>query len=117
MSIEIIRDKLSQEKIIQLARETFGDMVKVVVDIKRAVLAAGGELHADAESALIDDGSEQKNLWGANIYPDRPAGHRVEYTSLINIRPSQGNPGQSIQDEAVRDKVQNIIREKTTDII
>jgi hypothetical protein len=53
----------------RLVDRFFGDMVKLVVDIKRQVVAVGGELHADAEALLLEDGSEQDDLWGANYYP------------------------------------------------
>src|SRR3989338_9135207 len=109
MEIKIIKDKISQAEIKELARQTFGDMVKAVVDIERGIMAAGGEMHADCEQVLLDDGSKQENLWGANIYPDSVGDDFIEYKSLINIRPKVGNRSMDIEDMAIREKVKQII--------
>ncbi len=84
-------------------------MVKVVVDVEREMAAIGGELHADAEALLIEDGSKSKNIWGANLYPWHPPQDRIEFTALINIRPSHNNPSMEILDEAIKAKVGQII--------
>jgi hypothetical protein len=86
----------------------FEDMVKYVVDVERGVAAVGGEMHADAEQALIEDGSRQADLWGANYYPGRGREECIEYTSLINIRPAQGNRSMAIQDPAIRERVREL---------
>lgn len=109
MEIEIIRDKISIGRLQELARATFGDMVKVVVDIERGLMAVGGEMHADAEQVLLADGSKQENLWGANIYPDAVSEDFIEYQSLINIRPRAGNRSMAIDDIGLRGKVKRII--------
>ena len=83
----------------------FEDMVKCVVDVERGVAAVGGEMHADGEEALLADGSRQADLWGANYWPGRGREECVEYTSLINIRPAQGNRSMEIQDPAIRRRV------------
>lgn len=61
------------------------------------------------ETQLSNSGSEQKNLWGANIFPDRPHGEQIEFTSLINIRPKQGNSQTLIQDPAIQDLVTQVV--------
>ena len=86
----------------------FGDMVKIVVDVRRRVAAVGGELHADAEQVLLSQGSAQADLWGANYYPGRGPDGCLEYTALINIRPSQGNRSMEIQDAETRRAVREI---------
>ncbi|MEK7540605.1 MAG: DUF5674 family protein [Patescibacteria group bacterium] len=112
MEIQIVTDKLPKEQVLALAQDTFGDMVKVVVDIDKKILAIGGELHADAEAVLLDSGSKQKNVWGANIFPGRPQGEQVEFTSLINIRPKQGNTQTLIQNPAIQQQVAAVITER-----
>ena len=109
MRIEIIKEKTDLQTLKQLAEESFGDMVKVVVDTDRKIMAAGGEMHADAEQVLLDDGSAQENLWGANMYPNASGEDFVEYQSLINIRPRAGNKGMEIEDRHIRDQVKNVI--------
>jgi hypothetical protein len=101
--------KLSATSIqIQEMLAQYEDMIKIVVDIRRGILSGGGEMHADCESVLLDDGSEQDDLWGANWYP---AEQRIEFESLINIRPRLGNRSILIQDENLRQQVETITRE------
>jgi hypothetical protein len=101
--------KLSATSIqIQEMLAQYEDMIKIVVDIRRGILSGGGEMHADCESVLLDDGSEQDDLWGANWYP---AEQRIEFESLINIRPRLGNRSILIQDENLRKQVETITRE------
>ena len=97
------------EKLRELAQATFGDMVKVVVDVERRVMAAGGRMHYDSEQVLLEDGSKQSNLWGANIYPDRAKDEYIEYTSLINIRPRDNNRGMEVSDQTMRDRIKKVI--------
>jgi Protein of unknown function (DUF5674) len=46
---------------------------------------ASGELHADCEQVLLEDGSEQAHVWGADWYPLKQS---VGDESLINIHTS-----------------------------
>lgn len=91
-----------------LVERHFQDMVKFVVDVERGIAAVGGELHADEEALLLEHGSRQEHLWGANYYPGRGAEACIEYTSLINIRPSQGNRSMVIEDETLRARIREI---------
>ena len=109
MKIQIIRNKISKEEIAQLAKESFGEMVKAVVDIKKGILAVGGEMHADAELELLDDGSKQGDLWGINLYPNQEKNQWVEFSSLINIRPSIGNRSMNVEDRSIQEKITNIV--------
>lgn len=86
----------------------FGDMIKYVVDIEHRLAAVGGELHADAEQLLLARGSRQADLWGANYYPGKGPDDCIEYTSLINIRPAQGNRTMLIADPSVQERVREI---------
>lgn len=91
-----------------LTEQWFGDMVKLVVDINRGVVAIGGELHADAEALLLESGSRQTDLWGANYMPGAGPDHCLELTALINIRPGQGNRSMVVQDPEIAAKVRAI---------
>lgn len=108
MQVEIIRRRPSKEKIKELADNSFGTMFKIAVDIKREILAAGGEFHADGEQLLIKDGSKQEDIWGANFYPEQNP-NKIEYSALINIRPSSGNKSMNIENPIVRQKVKSIV--------
>jgi hypothetical protein len=105
--ILVLKDKpISPGELRTLTERFFVDMVKYVADIERGIIAVGGELHADAEALLIQEGSRQADLWGANYYPGFGSSDCIEYTSLINIRPSQGNRSMVIEDDEIRDRVQ-----------
>lgn len=92
----------------RLVEAHFDDMVKYVVDVERGVVAVGGEMHADAEHVLLENGSRQADLWGANYFPGRGPGDCIEFTSLINVRPAQGNRSMEIQSEALRARVSEL---------
>ena len=109
MEIKIITNTITAQEVKKMAEDIFGDMVKAAVDVERKIIAIGGELHADAEAMLINYGSEQKNIWGINIYPDKPKNERIEYISLINIRPKQNNKSMKIEDTALQNIIKKII--------
>lgn len=109
MRIEIIDKKITESELREIAKDFYGDMIKGVVDIEQEILAMGGEYHIDANMVLIKNGSKQKNIWGFNWYFDKPQDERIEYISLINIRPAQGNIAMEIQDASLRDAIKTII--------
>jgi hypothetical protein len=104
----VIRDRIDPAQLARLVGAHFEDMVKYVVDVERRVVGVGGEMHVDAEQVLLEDGSRQGDLWGANYHPGRGRDGCIEYTSLINIRPAAGNRGMELQDPALRERVREI---------
>jgi hypothetical protein len=106
--IVVLESRIAKAELVRLVRLYFEDMVKIVVDVELGIAAVGGEMHADAEQLLLEHGSRQADLWGANYYPGRGPDVCIEYTSLINIRPSQGNRGMVIVDEAIRARMKAI---------
>jgi hypothetical protein len=104
----VILEQRIEQGVLRLLVERFEDMVKYVVDVERGVIAIGGEMHSDAEEVLLESGSRQANLWGANYYPGRGREGCIEFTSFVNIRPSAGNRGMELQDEALRARVREI---------
>lgn len=109
MEIRVFTAQVSKEDILTLAKSSFGVMVKGVIDIQQEILALGGELHADAEQILLNQGSRQENLWGFNIYLQKSKDEYLEYSSMINIRPKQGNRGREIADLNLRMRIKEII--------
>lgn len=107
--MKIFTEKIAKEEVKKLADEYFGDMVKVVVDIEKEILAAGGEFHSDSESLLLENGSKQENLWGINYFPGRQGDARIEYSALINIRPRNKNYSFEIKDSAICEKIKKIV--------
>ncbi|MBI5732241.1 MAG: hypothetical protein HY982_02685 [Candidatus Magasanikbacteria bacterium] len=108
--MKIITRKISFEDLKKVAEERFGDLVKAVVDVELEIMALGGELHADEEALLLQNGSQQKNLWGINLYPANSGEDFVEFDSMINIRPGQGNRSRSVEDESLRHKIVEIVK-------
>jgi hypothetical protein len=103
--VVFVETRLDPTELRRLVERHFEDMVKYVVDVARGVAAVGGELHADEEALLLERGSQQDDLWGANYYPGRGEEGCIEYTSLINIRPARGNRSMLIEDEGLRRRV------------
>lgn len=111
--ILVLAARIDQTELARLVDLYFRDLVKYVVDVRRSVVAVGGELHSDGERLLLEAGSRQQDLWGANYYPGLGPERCIEYTALINIRPSQGNLSMEIQDAHTKD----LIRKITYDLI
>lgn len=107
MSIHILKAKATSSQIQEML-EAFPDMrmIKIVVDIEREILAGGSGMHYECEQLLLEYGSAQENLWGANWFPDEQS---IEFESLINIRPRQ-NRSIIIQDENICKEVERITR-------
>jgi hypothetical protein len=102
----IIRQK-ADEDILKKVSEDLDGYVKVVVDIKRRILSAGGKLHVDGEKLLLENGSKQADLWGGGIDLET---NEIDFDSMINLRPSQGNSSREVLDQAIRKDVEIIIR-------
>ena len=93
------------------SRETpFVELLKIVVDVDKGIVAVDAEMHADIEEMLLEKGSLQTNIWGANIYPLRESDDFVEFTALINIRPSQGNKSMEVLDISIKQRMDQIIK-------
>lgn len=107
--ILIVREPLPRGMLEPLAEAWHGTLVKGVADLRRAVIALGGDWHMDANNALIADGSKQEDVWGFNIYPKEHGDSALEYISLINIRPAQGNKEMELADKVLRAKIKEIV--------
>ncbi|MBN1482046.1 hypothetical protein EH223_07300 [candidate division KSB1 bacterium] len=85
-------------------------MIKFVVDVAQEIVALGGDMHADAEALLLENGSKQSDLWGGNLYPWNAPENRIDYISFINIRPMENNTGMDVQDESCRARISDILQ-------
>ncbi len=112
MNIVVVEKSVPAGELRELAKEFYYPMIKGVVDIEKEIVAFGGEYHIDANQKLIEQDSEQKNIWGFNVYLDRPRNDWIEYISLINIRPTQGNAGMEISNPGIRDRMKKIVDTK-----
>ncbi len=104
--IHIIAGKVTPRQMEEMLQE-LKTYIKLAVDVRRRVVAGGGALHADCEAALLEDGSQQTDVWGADWYPESG---EVRFESLINIRPKQGNRSLAITDPALRSTIEAIVR-------
>ena len=107
--MKIIRDNISINELMEMAERMFGNLVKAVVDIEKEIMAVDAELHSDEEGLLLENGSEQKNLWGINLYVELSNEDFVEFDSMINLRPSSGNRSCGIDSPEIREKIIKII--------
>jgi hypothetical protein len=104
--IHIVRDRATPEQIKEML-QMLQTYIKLAVDIDRRIIAGGGAMHADCESVLLEDGSQQEFIWGADW---DPAAQQVTFESLINIRPRQNNPSMEILDTEIQANVAKIAR-------
>ena len=107
--IKVFQSKITNEEVHSFLGDPFKDMIKFVVDLEKERVAFGGELHADAEALLLERGSSQADLWGGNLYPSNPKGNQIEFTALINIRPSAGNNSMEVKDDGTKIKMRAIL--------
>ena len=106
--MRILEKEITKNELFAEAEVVFGgEMVKGVVDIKRELVAVDAELHADLERLLLENGSEQENLWGVNFWNSDE--DFVEFDSMINIRPSQNNRSRYVENEKIREKIIEIV--------
>ena len=103
------KNRISLRELQEMAGDKFGDMVKAVVDVRRNIMAIDAELHADEEALLVESGSDQADLWGINLYPGLEGDDFVEYDSMINLRPSQGNRSRGVEDSGIRQRILEIV--------
>ncbi|MFH0923927.1 MAG: DUF5674 family protein [Candidatus Falkowbacteria bacterium] len=112
--MQIIKNQIKLSELKEMARKMFGDLVKAVVDVEKRIMAVDGELHADEEGMLLQNGSKQASLWGINIYPELYGSKDfIEFDSMINLRPSQANRSLGVENP----ETQKIILEITNNLI
>jgi hypothetical protein len=107
--MRILEETITRDELKSMASEMFGDLVKGVVDVRLDLLAVNAELHSDLEAMLLNNGSLQSDLWGINLYPFMEGEDFLEFDSMINMRPSQGNMSRGVEDEALRARIAGII--------
>jgi hypothetical protein len=107
--IKIIETSITRAELENMAKVMFGNMVKAVVDLEKGIMAVGGELHSDEEGLLLENGSEQKHLWGINIYPEIEGDGFIEFDSMINLRPSHNNLSRGVDDKETREKIIEVV--------
>ena len=92
---------------IELLKEVFDVYVKTVIDIKNKICSAGMDRHFEGEKILLDQDSPQSDIWGGGVDCETK---EIDYNSFINIRPSDNNTSNEIQDPAIRKKYEELTR-------
>jgi len=108
--MKIIDKKISEKELQEMAKKSFGNLVKAVVDIEKEIMAVDAELHSDEEELLLKQGSLQENLWGINLYANEPPDKIIEFDSMINLRPSFGNRSRGVDDPKIRKRIIEIVQ-------
>ncbi len=114
--ILIVREPITRARAQELAEKWHGTMVKGVADCRRGIVALGGEWHMDANICLIKDGSSPEDVWGFNVYPGETGEQALEYISLINIRPAQGNYDMELQHPELRGTIRELVQKHLPDL-
>ena len=105
-------DRIGIDELEEMAENMYGELVKAVVDVEKRTMVVDAGLHVDEEQLLLESGSRQSDLWGINLYPDSFGDEDfVEFDSMINIRPAQGNRSRSVEDESSRNLIVEIVEE------
>lgn len=110
--MKLLDQKITNNELSEMANNMFGNLVKAVVDIDRKTIVLDAELHSDQESFLLENGSEQRNLWGINLYPEfsKDDDNFIEFDSMINLRPSENNKSRSVENPEIRKLIIEIVR-------
>jgi hypothetical protein len=106
MKIHLLNSPANKRQLDEMS-EVFDVFIKIAVDIRRGILAGGGALHADCEAVLLNDGSKQEDIWGADWIPMT---QQIRYEALINIRPHQKNPSMEVLDTSIRERIAEIVQ-------
>ena len=107
--MKILDAVITMDELKQAAKNNFGSFIKAVVDVDRQLVAIDAELHSDLEALFLENGSKQKSLWGINFYPDIKDSDFVEFDSMINIRPSQGNMSRGVDSQEIQASIITIV--------
>lgn len=103
-------DSMSISELDEMAQKMYGTLVKADVDVTKNIVIVDMDMHADGEAYLLENGSNQQDVWGINLHPDRfGTDEFIEFDSMINIRPRQNNASRDVLDAGVRAKIVEII--------
>jgi len=96
-----------------MAEKMYGNLIKGVVDLRRNILIVDAEMHADEEQELLEQGSEQNDLWGINLYTSKfGTDDFIEFDSMINIRPRQQNLSRGVDNPKIKEQIIALIKQK-----
>lgn len=91
---------------IEQTQEEHGSYIKAVIDLNKKICSAGAAQHRDSYEVLLQNGSQHYDTWGGGIYVDTKG---ITFTSMINIRPTEGNISNSIENSETIQKFTELI--------
>lgn len=103
----VVLDKPASREHIEQMVQDYDGYIKFVVDVSKKNLAGGGERHVDGEQRLLAMGSKQDDLWGGGIDWETK---EIDYNSMINLRPQQGNPSRDVLSASIRKQIDEIVQ-------
>lgn len=102
-------NKITRAELKEMSEKMYQGIVKAVVDTERQSMVVDAGMHVDEEKELLDQGSQQEDLWGINFHPEKTGDEFVEFDSMINLRPSQGNRSRGVDDPERQTKIRSVI--------
>lgn len=90
---------------ISKLKELFDVYIKTVIDVENNICSAGADRHFDSEKILLEQGSKQSNIWGGGVDLETKI---IDCNSFINVRPSDKNTSNEIQDPELRKKFEQL---------
>ena len=109
--MRILEAPIKKEVLIEESKNFIDDnAIKGAVDVEKEIVAVDSPMHYDCEQLLLENGSQQKDIWGINLYLDSDdIDDLVEFDSMINIRPTQGNRSRDVEDPEIREKIKKVV--------
>jgi hypothetical protein len=102
--MQIVQSKITLEELKHMSAKMYNSLVKAVVDIEKGIMVVDMEVDADGEMLMLEEGSRQEDLWGINVHPELEKDQMIEFDSMINIRPSQGNRSRGVDNKDIQEQ-------------
>lgn len=107
--MKLLEQPITKDELKKIAASRFITLVKAVVDVERELMVIDADLHADQEAFLLEHGSNQDDVWGINLLVDNPIDSFIQFDSMINVRPNQGNMTRSVENEEIQEKIISVV--------
>jgi len=107
--IIVLTDKALTKKDVQKAREEYAGYIKITADLKKGLVALGGEYHADAEEILVKKyGCRSVDIWGGGYSVNLA---KFEVNAILNIKPGI-NDSPDILDPRIREAFLRLVGDR-----
>ena len=109
--MKILENPITKSDLIKESKNFIDEnTIKAAVDIKKELVAVDAPMHYECEQLLLENGSNQEDIWGINLYLDEEnLDDLVEFDSMINVRPAKNNRSRSIENPETREKIKQVV--------